>query len=418
MRITLIAAVIFVLFRAMSAPHAAEPLSGERVLGSQLRLSSHLIAELDKQPARKNPNVVISPASIAGVMSLLDIGADTKMRSAIFTTLGLTPALGHEPASDLAAFRATMAKATVEAKQDEANFTLANAIVFDPHSNPYAKAVARLRATGAEVSISPLADLSTIKHINDWVAAKTNRLIPAILEEQPLPSGFVAVNALYFKGLWPASFVKGETRPRTFHALGSDLEVPMMSTTHSFNFKREGRFAAVEMPYRGGRYALVLVTTTDRSGAADEFAGVANWIGGSGFNRKRVQLSLPRFTVEAGEELLAPLKELGLRNGTASPTAFEGFSMLPQEISRIVQKTYLRVDEEGTEAAAATGMLVMESAARPPEQLETLVVDRPFLFGLRDTRTGLLLMSGYIGRPTSGPSANLDAARKFAMLKN
>lgn len=91
--------------------------------------------------------------------------------------------------------------------------------------------------------------------------------------------------------------------------------------------------------------------------------------------------------------------------------------MLPQEISRIVQKTYLRVDEEGTEAAAATGIIARETSAAPPEFV-TLVVDRPFLFGLRDTRTGLLLMSGYIGRPTSGPSADLNTARKFAMLKN
>lgn len=421
MRVALLAAVIFALFHAMSAPQAAQPLSGERVLGSQLRLSSRLIAELDKQPAHRDPNVVISPASIAGVMSLLGIGADAKMRGAIFNTLGLTPGLGHEPAADLAALRATMAKAAMKAKQDEANVTLANAVVFEPKAKPYDKAVARMRAAGADVSVTSLSDLATVKHVNDWVSAKTNRLIPAILEERPLPPGLVAINALYFKGLWPAAFAKDRTRPQTFHAIESDLDVPMMSTTASFNFKREGRFAAVEMSYRGGRYALVLVTTTDHSAKADEFTGVTDWIGGgAGFARRQVRLSLPRFTLEAGQELLDPLKALGLKDGMDSPTAFEGLSMLPLEISGIVQKTYLRVDEEGTEAAATTGVGIALQSVQRPEPVETLVVDHPFLFGLRDTRTGLLLMSGYIGRPAAGPAANLDVgpAKKRAALKN
>lgn len=417
MRAILVAAVILALFHGVEAPRAAEPLAASRVLGSQLRLSSRLVAALDAEPARRDPNIVISPASLAAVMALLDIGADNKMRSAIFNTLGLTHGLGHEPPTELAGLRATVLKAA--AKPDEADFQIANAIMLDPQSKPYGKVLARLRDAGAEVSVAPLSDLAAIRQINDWVAAKTNRLIPAILQEAPLPPGFVAVNALYFKGRWPVAFARDDTRPRTFHAPGGDLEVPMMSTRAAFAFRKQGRFAAVEMPYRGGRYTLVLVTTSDRPAKAAEFASVNDWLGGAGFTRKQLALSLPRFTLEEGEELLDPLKAIGLRDGVASPTAFEGLSALPQEISRIVQKTYLRVDEEGTEAAAATGV-VAETSARPPEQIETLVVDRPFLFGLRDTQSGLMLMSGYIAKPTTGPSADLGpgAASRLAAQKH
>jgi serpin B len=413
MRIALVAAVIFALFHAMSAPYAAEPLSAERLLGAQTRLSARLMGELNKEP-RKDPNIVISPASVAGVMALLAVGADDKMRGAMFDMLGFTHTLGHSPAADLEALRATITKAPQNPKADEATFNLANVVMFDPASHPYEKAMKEMRRTGAEVSTAPLSDVANIKRINEWVSEKTQKLIPGILQEQPLPPGLIAVNALYFKGLWPKPFVKDQTKPQAFHTVGSDVEVPMMHNFGSYNFKRAGDFAAIEMPYRGNRYSLVLVTNTARSLPFKDFSSVSGWLNAAGFARKEVNLSLPRFTLEAGEELLDPLKAIGLKNGTDSATAFEGLTAVPQEISRIVQKTYLRVDEEGTEAAAATGVITLEFVRRR-EEPETLVLDRPFLFALRDRETGLVLMSGYIGKPVTGPAADLgNAPNQFA----
>src|SRR5258707_162463 len=94
MRLIVIAAVVLAIFHATNAPFAAEPLSAERVSGAQMRLSSKLIAELEKEPNRQSLNIVVSPASIAGVMALLDTGTDVKMRGAIWDTLGFKPALG------------------------------------------------------------------------------------------------------------------------------------------------------------------------------------------------------------------------------------------------------------------------------------------------------------------------------------
>ena len=165
--------------------------------------------------------------------------------------------------------------------------------------------------------------------------------------------------------------------------------------------------------YRGGRFALVVLTNTARSLPWEDFAPVTGWLNGGGFSSQEVSLSLPRFTLQASEELLEPLKALGLKHGMDSVTAFENLTMLPQEISRIVQKTFMKVDEEGTEAAAATGV-VMETTALKRHEPERLVVDRPFLFALRDRESGLILMSGYIAKPSTGPAASLGAPKQFA----
>jgi serpin B len=414
MRLMLIAAVVFALAHGISAPCTAQPLSPERVLGAQVRLSARLAAELEKQPSRQSPNIVISPASIAGVMALLDIGADAKMRGAIWDMLGFKPALGHDAASDLKALRATITEAPRNQNPDGAKFELANIVMFDPASSPFPKAINEMRGTGAEVSVAPLSDVANIKRINEWVAKKTENLIPSILQEQPLPPGLITVNALYFKGLWPKAFVKEQTKPRPFHTVSGDVEAPMMHRFGPYNFKREGDFAAIEMPYRDDRFTLILVTNTARSLPFGDFSKVGGWLDGSGFARKDVDLSIPRFTLEAGEELLEPLKEIGLKNGADSATAFEGLTALPQEISRVVQKAYLRVDEEGTEAAAATGVVTV-TAAMPRGEPEKLVLDRPFIFALRDRQTGLILMSGYIGKPVTGPAADGgDGTNKLA----
>src|SRR6185295_6553452 len=174
MRIALFAAVSFALVHAVSAPCAAEPLSRERVLAAQTRLSDRLVTALERDPKRKEGgNVIVSPASLAGIMALLDIGADAKMRGAIFDTLGFTPALGHEPGSDLEGLRATVSKAASDNREGIAKFTIANSVVFDPKSPPYEKATAKIKATGAEVAVDSLADPATIKRINDWVSKQT-----------------------------------------------------------------------------------------------------------------------------------------------------------------------------------------------------------------------------------------------------
>lgn len=224
---------------------------------------------------------------------------------------------------------------------------------------------------------------------------------PAIIEG-PLPEapGLIALNALYFKGLWSRPFVKDLTRLMPFqNAAGIKSQVAMMKARGEMSFRADGRFVAVDLPYRDKRFSMVLVTANDRPARAAEFAKIEGWLDGGGFADADVDLSLPRFTTQDGRDLLPALDDMGLGNGRKSPTAFQKLSPRPLEISTIAQQTFLRLDEEGSEAAAATATSMKLSSVQSDERI--MVVDKPFVFALRDRSLGLILLSGYVGRPTT-----------------
>jgi serine protease inhibitor len=383
--------VIFLL--SMKPVLAVESISADRLLDSQIRLSNRLMGELTKR-SQAGANIVISPAGIAGIMSLLEVGSDVKMHAAMASVLGFADSANREAVSGFASLRAILVNMAHNPNPDGEIFTLSNAVLIDPAARPYNKAIQEMRTLGAEVSVASTQSRAAIQQLNEWVSTQTRRRITSILGYDEPRSGMVAVNALYFEDKWSVPFSRAQTHPQSFHGLDTDQAVPMMSRAGKYYYRRHGRFVAVEMPYGAGRYRLVVVTTTDRSSGSGELSSVTDWVSGAGFERATVQLSFPRFTLEGGESLLDSLKEMGLDKGIASPTAFERLSAIPLSVSDIVQKTYLRVDEEGTEVAAATSVKILDGLSEP----EKIAIDRPFLFALRDTQTGLILISGYIGR--------------------
>ncbi|HLL27267.1 MAG TPA: serpin family protein [Xanthobacteraceae bacterium] len=378
---------------------AVERSSEDRVLAAQSRLSLRLIRQLANERGVGN-NLVVSPASLAAVLALLDVGADPAMRAALYKTLGFDADHPDAAAVDLENLRALVTKLGKGVDDKDTILALANWIVFDPKSQPVEEALRKLRAAGARVTQDDLSGPATIKAINDWVAEKTKGLIPAILDQGPKMPGLVAVDALYFKGTWLDQFAKTATHTEAFHLLGgTDFEVQMMAKLFSrIDYREEGRFVAIDLPYKNSRFSLVVITTSDKPASANEFSDVVTWLYGDGFASGRVRLSLPRFTIEDKNEMLDALDKLGLKAGRNSPTALAGLAINLAGISEITQKTYLRVDEEGSEAAAATAVSVERSAMPRGETVE-MKVDKPFMFALRDSETGLLLMSGYVARP-------------------
>jgi len=399
LRKSVAAAAAAALVAGSAIAFAAERSADERVLAAQSRLSLQLIQQLANERGTGN-NLVVSPASLAAVLSLLDVGADADMRAALHKALGFDADHPNAAAVDLENLRALAAKLGKGVNDKDTVLALANWIVFDPKSAPVDEALRRLRAAGARVTQDDLSDPATIKAINDWVSEKTRGLIPSIVDRGPKMPGIVALDALYFKAAWLDQFAKSATHPEPFHLLaGADFEVQMMAKLFQrLDFRRQGRFVAVDLPYKNSRFSLVLITTNDKPASANEFTDVASWLYGDGFNSARVQLSLPRFTIEDKNEMLDALDKLGLKAGRSSPTAFAGLALNLAGISAITQKTYLRVDEEGSEAAAATAVAI-ERAAAPRLDFVEMKIDKPFLFALRDSDTGLILMSGYVGRP-------------------
>jgi serine protease inhibitor len=397
------------------------PEAGRR-LAAQNRLASRLLQELEKQgPAGEN--IVVSPASVAMALSLLELGADRKLRLAIAQALGYNASASNvAPGGRRPATKPSQVMRSADNPPDglkdllqvildldadksmEGVLALANSIIFDPQASPSDLAVRGLRETRAKVAIEKLSSEEALRGINEWVSAKTNGLIPTILETPPVAGGLVALNALYFKDKWKLPFEVSNTKSARFHGVAGDLNVPMMSMSrHLHQVQTNERFVGIELPYMHERFAMVLVSTKEKPARVSEFGPVMNWLAGDGFTSGQVELAMPRFQLNGKVELLPALDALGLKTARASPTALQGFSPVPQRISQITQRTYLQVDEAGTEAAAATAVLTVRSAFRT----EKISIDKAFLFALRDRVSGLILMAGYVGSPSAGPVAEL-----------
>ncbi len=372
-------------------------LGHDVLLAAQSRLGENLIRHLAGHGKQPGANVIVSPASLASIMSFIDLGANSHLRMAIHRTLGFKSEQRSRINADLKALRASVKAITENA--GDGPLLLANLLVFDPASKPLQIALLGLSGAGADVLVDHLARPKTIERINEWVRQRTRNLIPTIIEEAPDTLGLVAVNALYFKDKWKIPFDPARTETRPFHSLaGGPVDVPMMrSSVRNFAFREDDRFIATELGYDNENFKLVVVTTKSWAAPEAEFAAVAGWLAGQGFEEKKGEIGLPRLSLSAGEELLSPLDALGLRQARLSPDSLEEFSPMSLVITRIVQRLELRVNEEGTEAAAATAVTTTRSIAM--DDHVKMIVDKPFVFALRDQKSGLILLMGYVGTP-------------------
>ena len=381
-----------------AAPAPAPPLDAAYLNQVQSKLGFRLISRMDQQ-TKGNGNLAASPASLAAVLALLDLGANPEMRLALLKTLAFEQASNGESASKLAALRAS-----AKSVQGGAGGPLksANAIVFDRKAAPYPKIIPELTEAGAQVSVEALDDPATIERVNVWVKEQTAGLIPSIIDKAPREGGLVALNALHFKERWKEAFDPGLTRTARFYGMaGNGTEVPMMQREGKLSFREDDAFVAVELPYAADRFRLVVITTRDKPARAAAFRPVADWLTGDGFEQRPGELALPRFALASSADLLHALDDLGLHPARVSPAALGGLSPAPMSIAQVLQRTEIRVDEAGTEAAAASAVMTTRAVAT---DFVKMTVDKPFMFALRDAQSGLVLLTGYVDNPKDSAS--------------
>ncbi len=246
--------------------------------------------------------------------------------------------------------------------------------------------------------------------INDWVAESTEDRIRDIIPPgiiTPL-TRMVLTNAIYFNASWLFPFGEADTRPRPFHLLdGGSVDVPMMRTSEDFGYAAGDGYQAVDLPYLGHELSMT-VMVPDR-GRFREFedsldAGLAGRIiAGLGF--RRVTLDLPRFGFESRFRLGETLRSMGMPDAFDSAASdfsgMDGRSCLAGDpgclyIREVVHRAFVSVDEAGTEAAAATGV-VMQAESAPLDPV-AVTVDHPFIFLVRDRATGAILFVGRVER--------------------
>ena len=254
----------------------------------------------------------------------------------------------------------------------------------------------------AEVRSVDFGAPATLGAINDWVSATTNGKIPSILDDVAVDEVMFLINAIYFKGSWRAAFDPRQTQNAPFHAAdGSTQSVRTMRLEPDLQRYASTRdFEMVELLYGNGAFAMdIVLPRADRSLAdvTDDLDANrwAEWVGD--LHDREIGLALPKFTLEYQRLLKDDLAALGMRIAFDPARAdFSGMADVAPErlyITKVIHKTFVDVNEEGTEAAAATSVGVGVTSAP-----QTMQIDRPFLFVIRERLTGAILFLGQLTR--------------------
>ncbi|CAH1196908.1 hypothetical protein PAECIP111892_02366 [Paenibacillus auburnensis] len=258
----------------------------------------------------------------------------------------------------------------------------------------------------AQIRKTDLTGEKSVKAINEWVSDHTSGKIDRMLEQPPgAQSVAVLVNALYFKGGWKKVFLEGNTHPGEFYpASGPAVEVPLMKQFGHFLYAEDKDWQAVRLPYGEGQMHMIVILPAKDS----SLDSVIDHLEKDGlpsddlFSGKEGSLSLPRFTANYGTDLKKAVQALGVKlafdpnKGDFSGLADTG---TPIFISSIIHKTYIEVNESGTEAAASTLVGMDAGAAPPAEEPFEMTVNRPFIYIIQDIQTGVWLFMGAIENP-------------------
>jgi serpin B len=242
--------------------------------------------------------------------------------------------------------------------------------------------------------------------INDWVSDETRQRIKDLIPEGAINAmtRLVLANAIYFKAGWRHTFDAEATTPEPFRLLnGSSIDVPMMHQEESLGFAAGDGYVALELPYQTGDVAMVILLPDEGRFEAFEQGLSAATLDQAlaGLSYQPVLLSLPKFTYESAFSLNDALMALGMPDAfdpdRADFSAMDGARDL--YISNVLHKAFVAVDEKGTEAAAATAV-IMEVTSAPIDQPVVVSVDRPFLYLIRDRQTGSVLFLGRVLDPS------------------
>jgi serpin B len=239
--------------------------------------------------------------------------------------------------------------------------------------------------------------------INQWASDQTHGHITGIANGIIDPNtDLILANAIYFKGQWVCPFDKTLTKNRPFHpAAGPLRERPAMEMSTRFLYRKGSDYQAVRLPYRGRQLAMYVFLPDPGSSPEKLLQGMTarnwDWTTIPGFGECKGRLVLPRFKIETAVDLVPALKALGMK--TAFDPAKANFSEMftgRHWISKVRQKAFLEVNEEGTEGAASTILGITKGMdSKPPKPFE-MIVDRPFLFAVVDSETDLILFIGLV----------------------
>ncbi len=377
-----------------------QPVMKSELVSAQNRFGLNLLSRLTEADYGKN--VFISPVSVAMCLSMVYNGASGKTQTDMARALELSGISLGTLNQTSAALMQDLLAADPKVKLQIANSLWARkGIEFQ---KPFLSA--NQQYFKAKATTLDFASPDAARTINTWVSDNTKGLIRSIVDRiDPLDILFL-INAIYFKGTWTEQFDKALTYERDFHRLdGSTVKRWMMNQDGKYNYLAAEGFQAVSLPYGSGRLSMYLFVPEKKDGLPQllEQLTASNWEKWlSGFYRMSGDVVLPRFKLEYEASLNQALKALGMADAfNPSQADFSKMVKPPIQayISEVKHKTFVEVNEEGTEAAAVTSTRVAMTAMPPRQERFSLVADRPFLCAIRDNTTGAILFIGAIYDP-------------------
>lgn len=363
---------------------------------------------------RETPgNQIVSPASIAVALDMTLGGARGETAAQMQRVLHVSDAAAlHEAAG-------SVLSTWNDPARDDYTLAVANRL-FGERSFTFEPGFVALTRDRYRAPLEPLdfagAPDPARVHINGWVAEQTRDRIRELIPAGALDTDtrLVLTNAVYFLARWAAPFERRLTRDAEFFADGSrSVRVPTMTRTGHMQYAEAEGVQILELPYRGSEIAMTIVLPREREGlraveAELDAARLARWLAPLDASR-RVQLALPKFRIapEPSMRLGELLRELGMPLAfTRGAADFTGIANPPSPddrlyVSEVFHKAFVQVDEEGTEAAAATAVVMARAGAAPPSDTPVpFVADHPFLFFIRDLRSGAILFMGRVTDPS------------------
>jgi serpin B len=362
-----------------------------------LRLYNTLASE------NREKNIFTSPLSISIALAMTYNGASGKTAAEMADVLEFDGLDRDEINTSIKQLMAELEGDVADVRLDIANSLWArDGLAF---KKPFIERARR--HYGAEVRTLDFKSPRAKGIINGWISDKTQGMIDELIDTIPEDAILYLINAIYFKGQWENEFDPALTREEDFHISAERTKkVAMMRRSEKYDYFECEDFQAVNLPYGDGRISMLLFLPARDSGlerfhAALDADNWEMWMGS--FGRRRGTVALPRFKARFKTTLNDPLEQLGMArafdpDGAEFPEMIE----VPSDnvsISRVLHEAMIDVNEEGTEAAAATAVEMKLTSARMEVEPFTMICDRPFFLAIRDEETGVILFLGSIVDP-------------------
>ena len=347
----------------------------------------------------KEPGFLVSPLSVTYVLGMLNNGAAGTTREEINSVLGF----GNGDAEAVNNFcRKLLTGSPNVDKSVKINIANLVEVRKDCKLKPAFKQTVE-EAYDARVESADFDDPGTVTHINDWCAKQTNGMIPQVLDRVSPETVALLLNAIYFKGVWYSQFKPRNTRNEVFTmAGGKQSEVPMMHQRDIFLYNTNETYATLSMSYGNGGYRMLVLLPNDGKTTDDVLEAINSdkWIPNlNGLRNYQVDVKLPRFETSTKTNLNEVLKALGAGSMFDGYKAdFSNFCELSAHVSKIFQCAKIKVNEEGSEAAAVT-VGGMETTAPGMGEIPTAVfhANRPFIYAITENTTGSIYFIGVYG---------------------